>query len=538
MPAAITTFMPGYGWLSNFVTVAILAGFSSVILVMLLGQSRVFYSMSRDGLVPPVFSEVHPTFQDAAQVELAVLRLHVAVRGVHSRRRRRRDDEHRHAVRVHPRLHRRLDHARASAGHPARIHGAGAAARRDSRRGDLRRDDLWPGLDELAAARRLARDRPGDLLRLQHEAQQARRSRALRARFGRDSVAADCRRLDGVATAAAIRAELRRAVVAFSQRGGPPAGAPHRAGRRRPGVAGLRPQQGKGRRRHGPDGHGAPAAGVVTRDDLLGSSAGSTPIDLRRHPRPVAAAAGAGQGRSTQQVFDAIDPAQGRRRLPSAERRASRAGPADARALHAVGHHRAARSRSGIAIAGRRAVVIGRSEIVGKPMALLLLAARRHGDDLSLADDGSRARWRADGRHPGRRDRPARVRHARLRQARRDRGRRRHDAVTDRATGVEAVWRAQPRLADFDAKGTTVVGDVHPAVADVAGALSPVPGGVGPLTIAMLLKNTLNAAAAARHALSAVQHLAQRPSASVSANVARGVDDVVGAAASSRRCGH
>jgi basic amino acid/polyamine antiporter, APA family len=45
------------------VTVAILAGFSSVILVMLLGQSRVFYSMSRDGLVPKIFSEVHPKFR-------------------------------------------------------------------------------------------------------------------------------------------------------------------------------------------------------------------------------------------------------------------------------------------------------------------------------------------------------------------------------------------------------------------------------------------------------------------------------------------
>jgi APA family basic amino acid/polyamine antiporter len=61
--AAITNFMPGYAWLSNFVTVAILAGFSSVILVMLLGQSRVFFSMSRDGLVPAVFSEVHPKFK-------------------------------------------------------------------------------------------------------------------------------------------------------------------------------------------------------------------------------------------------------------------------------------------------------------------------------------------------------------------------------------------------------------------------------------------------------------------------------------------
>ncbi len=60
---AITTYMPGYAWLAKFVTVAILAGFSSVILVMLLGQSRVFYSMSRDGLVPQVFSALHPTYR-------------------------------------------------------------------------------------------------------------------------------------------------------------------------------------------------------------------------------------------------------------------------------------------------------------------------------------------------------------------------------------------------------------------------------------------------------------------------------------------
>ncbi|MFL6584192.1 MAG: amino acid permease [Chthoniobacterales bacterium] len=60
---AISTYMHGYEWLSKCVTVAILAGFSSVILVMLLGQSRVFYSMSRDGLVPPVFADVHPRFR-------------------------------------------------------------------------------------------------------------------------------------------------------------------------------------------------------------------------------------------------------------------------------------------------------------------------------------------------------------------------------------------------------------------------------------------------------------------------------------------
>ncbi|MSR46379.1 MAG: amino acid permease [Planctomycetes bacterium] len=60
---AISTYMPGYEWLAKSVTVAILAGFSSVILVMLLGQSRVFYSMSQDGLVPKAFSEVHPKFR-------------------------------------------------------------------------------------------------------------------------------------------------------------------------------------------------------------------------------------------------------------------------------------------------------------------------------------------------------------------------------------------------------------------------------------------------------------------------------------------
>jgi len=60
---AISKYMAGYEWLSRAVTVAILAGFSSVILVMLLGQSRVFYSMSHDGLVPAVFSEVHPVYR-------------------------------------------------------------------------------------------------------------------------------------------------------------------------------------------------------------------------------------------------------------------------------------------------------------------------------------------------------------------------------------------------------------------------------------------------------------------------------------------
>jgi len=59
----IDTYMKGYQWLSILVTVAILAGFSSVMLVMLMGQSRVFFSMSKDGLVPAIFSQLHPGFR-------------------------------------------------------------------------------------------------------------------------------------------------------------------------------------------------------------------------------------------------------------------------------------------------------------------------------------------------------------------------------------------------------------------------------------------------------------------------------------------
>ncbi len=60
---AIQHYMPGYEWLAVLVSVAILAGFSSVILVMLMGQSRVFYSMAKDGLMPPIFAELHPKFR-------------------------------------------------------------------------------------------------------------------------------------------------------------------------------------------------------------------------------------------------------------------------------------------------------------------------------------------------------------------------------------------------------------------------------------------------------------------------------------------
>jgi APA family basic amino acid/polyamine antiporter len=60
---AISAYMTGYGWLATGVTVAILAGFSSVILVMLMGQSRIFYTMANDGLIPKAMGELHPKFK-------------------------------------------------------------------------------------------------------------------------------------------------------------------------------------------------------------------------------------------------------------------------------------------------------------------------------------------------------------------------------------------------------------------------------------------------------------------------------------------
>src|SRR5439155_4501213 len=68
--------------------------------------------------------------------------------------------------------------------------------------------------------------------------------------------------------------------------------------------------------------------------------------------------------------------------------------------------------------------------------------------------------------------------------------------VTDPAVAHTLFAEGHPRLGVFASKGSILVGDVHPEVADVAGALTPVPGGVGPLTITMLMRNTLRAARA------------------------------------------
>ena len=70
------------------------------------------------------------------------------------------------------------------------------------------------------------------------------------------------------------------------------------------------------------------------------------------------------------------------------------------------------------------------------------------------------------------------------------------NTVTDPAVAMSLFPEGHPRLTLFRERGTVLVGDVHPEVAEVAGALTPVPGGVGPLTIAMLMMNTLRAALA------------------------------------------
>ena len=155
--------------------------------------------------------------------------------------------------------------------------------------------------------------------------------------------------------------------------------------------------------------------------------------------------------------------------------------------------------RSGIEIAGRHAVVIGRSDIVGKPMALMLL--HRHATVTichSRTPDLPAVAARADilvvaiGR-------AAFVTAAFVKPGAVviDVGMNRVDDPT-----LVHAWfpEGTPRRLDFDRKGSLLIGDVHPDVAAVAGALTPVPGGVGPLTRAMLMKNTVTAAEAGVHA--------------------------------------
>ena len=149
--------------------------------------------------------------------------------------------------------------------------------------------------------------------------------------------------------------------------------------------------------------------------------------------------------------------------------------------------------RSNIPVAGRDAVVVGRSDIVGKPAAMLLTNANAtvtichskthdlpgvcRGADILVAAIGRAGMITRDFVKPG-----AAVIDVGM------------NTVTDPAEFQRFFDGNVKREETFRKKGSTLIGDVHPEVAEVAGALTPVPGGVGPLTIAMLMFNTVKAA--------------------------------------------
>jgi len=300
------------------------------------------------------------------------------------------------------------------------------------------------------------------------------------------------RMLDGVAAAAAIRAELAPRIAEFASRRGRP-----------PGLGIVLVGEN-------------PSSEIYVRGKLKAAAESGLQADLERLPASASLAdllalvdrlnrserhdgilvqspVPEAMGRDAERrVFDAIDPAK------------------DVDGFHPINVGKLVQNRaelvagtpSGviellererIPISGARAVVIGRSEIVGKPMALLLLhrsatvtvchsrtvdlpAVAREADIL-VAAIGRPGFVTADFVKPG-----ATVVDVGI------------TSVTDPAI-VERMYPEGSRRRDVFAKrGSVVVGDVHPQVADVAGALTPVPGGVGPLTIAMLLKNTLTAA--------------------------------------------
>lgn len=300
------------------------------------------------------------------------------------------------------------------------------------------------------------------------------------------------RRLDGAAVAAAIRAELLPDVRTFTERAGRPPSlsillvgddpASHvyvRNKERAGGDAGLDVRI-----------HRLPATAqleeVLDRVAELNADDGCDGI-LVQSPLPAAMGKDA-----AERVFDAIDPRKDVDGFHPRNVGLLVQGRASLVPCTPTGVIELLR-REGIGIASQHAVVIGRSDIVGKPMALLLLhnnatvtvchsrtrdlGAVTRTADILVAAIGRPGAITPDMVKPG-----ATVIDVGT------------TPITDRAKVIDLFGADSPRVASFDKRGTTVVGDVHPSVAEVAGALSPVPGGVGPLTIALLLANTLTAA--------------------------------------------
>jgi len=296
--------------------------------------------------------------------------------------------------------------------------------------------------------------------------------------------------LDGVAVASAIREELRPRVVAFSARTGRPPGL---------GIVLVGTH---------------PPSEIYVRNKLKAASDIGCRADLVRLPEsaaiddvleavralnasldhdailvqdPLPAPLG-----ESQAVFDVIDPSKDVDGFTPVnagllvQNRAPLAPCTPSGVIELL-------ERSDITVAGRHAVVIGRSDIVGKPMALLLL--HRHATvtichsrtaDLAAVTRQADILIAAVGRTAF-----VRPEHVKAGATVIDVG---INRVTGRAE-VEDLYPADsPRRADFERRGALVVGDVHPGVVAVAGAVTPVPGGVGPLTIALLLRNTVTAA--------------------------------------------
>jgi methylenetetrahydrofolate dehydrogenase (NADP+) / methenyltetrahydrofolate cyclohydrolase len=298
------------------------------------------------------------------------------------------------------------------------------------------------------------------------------------------------RMLDGAALAATLREELRPRVVAFAARAGRPPGLGIvLVGTHAPSEIYVRNKL-KAASDIGCRADLIRLPETVTRDEVVNAvqELNVSPLHdgiLVQDPLPA-------QIGGSQAVFDVIDPGKDVDGFTPAsagllvQNRAVLAPCTPSGVIELL-------ERSGIAIAGRHAIVIGRSDIVGKPMALLLLhrhatvtichsktadlpALTRQGD-IVVAAVGRTAFVRPEYVKPG-----ATV----------------IDVGINRVTGrseVEALFpEGSQRRSDFEKRGAVVVGDVHPGVADVAGALTPVPGGVGPLTIALLLRNTVTAA--------------------------------------------
>jgi methylenetetrahydrofolate dehydrogenase (NADP+) / methenyltetrahydrofolate cyclohydrolase len=300
------------------------------------------------------------------------------------------------------------------------------------------------------------------------------------------------RLLDGLAVAARIRDELRPRIAAFAARAGRPPGlgivlvgddpASHLYVRNK-----IKSGTDVGFRA---DLHQLPATAPLEEVIALVQRLNDSDVhDGILVQSPLPAAMGPGAERT---IFDLIDPRKDVDGFSPVnvghlvQKRAALAACTPAGVVQLLDHY-------GIAISGRRAVVIGRSDIVGKPMALMLMHR-----DATVTVCHSRTR-----------DLPAVAREADILVAAIGRavfvtpdfvkpGATVIDVGMNRLEDTAVVDGVFPkgtaRREQFEKRGSLLVGDVHPGVAQVAGAMTPVPGGVGPLTIAMLMHNTLLAA--------------------------------------------